>query len=177
MLRNLVKIANRLDSLGLSKEADVIDGLIQKMATSDNEDFNRRNDAFYEKMRDSGTPMPAMGEHRPYMHELYPSSYKPRKPTTQEEFNALLGPADEYGDTMRRDILNQRGIEPEEFSERLHGESYEIDVNKILDDIDADRELEERYPAAKKDSYYDKYDTEEFDKEASRRMRGMRKRS
>ena len=32
MLRNLVKVANRLDSLGLTKEADVVDRFILKMA-------------------------------------------------------------------------------------------------------------------------------------------------
>jgi len=33
MLKGLVKIANRLDDLGLTKEADVIDAVLQKMAT------------------------------------------------------------------------------------------------------------------------------------------------
>ena len=32
MLKDLVKVANRLDSLGLTKEADAIDGLVKKMA-------------------------------------------------------------------------------------------------------------------------------------------------
>jgi hypothetical protein len=32
MLKELVKVANKLDSLGLTKEADVVDGLINKMA-------------------------------------------------------------------------------------------------------------------------------------------------
>ena len=32
MLRQMVKIANKLDSLGLTKEADVLDRYIQKMA-------------------------------------------------------------------------------------------------------------------------------------------------
>jgi len=177
MIKELVKIATRLDAAGLTSEADQIDRIIRKIAASDKEDFNRRNDAFYENMKGRGTPMSSMGEHRPYMHELYPSRYTPRKPTTQAEFDALMGPADEYGDTMRFDLLNQRGIEPEEFSERLHGESSEMDEDQILGDIDANRELEGRYPAAKRDPHYDKYDTEEFDKEASRRIRGMRKRS
>jgi len=147
MIKELVKVATRLDALGLTAEADVVDTLIRKIAATDREDFNRRNDAFYEKMRSSGTPMPAMGEHRPYMHELYPGRYTPRKPTTQAEFDSLMGPADEYGDIMRRDVLNQSGAEPERFSERLHGESYEMDEDEILSGIDEDRELEEEYPA------------------------------
>jgi hypothetical protein len=32
MLKDLVKVANRLDSLGLTREADAIDGLVKKMA-------------------------------------------------------------------------------------------------------------------------------------------------
>lgn len=42
MLKDLVKVANRLDSLGLSKEADVVDRLITKLASSsynDDEDL------------------------------------------------------------------------------------------------------------------------------------------
>lgn len=204
MIKELAKVATRLDALGLTAEADVVDTLIRKIAATDREDFNRRNDAFYEKMRSSGTPMSPMGEHRPYMHELYPSRYTQRKPTTQAEFDSLMGPASEYGDPMRFDLLNQRGAEPEQFSERLHDESYEMDEDEILSGIDEDRELEKAYPAAKKDPHYDKYDTDEFDpqsyldknysdwtdedhkefeeddmtfKEASRRMRGMRKSS
>lgn len=170
-MKDLVKVATRLDALGLTREADVIDALIRKIATGegktiedsyshshsepvslkshDMEDFNRRTDAFYEKMRSSGTPMSAMGEHRPYMHELYPSGYKykPRKPTTQAEVDAILGPADQYGDPARFDLLNQRGVEPEQFSERLHGDSYEMDEDEILSGIDEERELEEEYPA------------------------------
>ena len=35
MLKELIKVANKLDSVGLSKEADVIDGLIKKIATTE----------------------------------------------------------------------------------------------------------------------------------------------
>jgi hypothetical protein len=35
MLRDLVKVANRLDSLGLTKEADLIDSVIQKKASEE----------------------------------------------------------------------------------------------------------------------------------------------
>ncbi len=35
MLRELVKIANKLDNLGLNKEADTIDNLISKIAYND----------------------------------------------------------------------------------------------------------------------------------------------
>lgn len=42
MIRELVKVATRLDSLGLTKEADVIDALIRKMAMDETGD-----DEFY----------------------------------------------------------------------------------------------------------------------------------
>jgi len=38
MLKDLVKIANRLDSLGLTKEADIIDGYLSKSAADKSED-------------------------------------------------------------------------------------------------------------------------------------------
>ena len=34
MLKNLIKVANRLDNLGLSKEADLLDSIIKKIAAS-----------------------------------------------------------------------------------------------------------------------------------------------
>jgi hypothetical protein len=124
MLKNLVKIANRLDSLGLSKEADVIDNLIQKFATDDS-DTEEEDDSWknfvYDPSKDiqqieldflskpipkedyshmltdtdedlqidpetiiersemySGEPSSLMGEHRPYMHELFPRPMKRR---------------------------------------------------------------------------------------------------
>jgi hypothetical protein len=39
MLKDLIKVANRLDNLGLQKEADIIDGFIQKMASDERSDF------------------------------------------------------------------------------------------------------------------------------------------
>lgn len=38
MLKDLVKMASKLDALGLSKEADTIDALIRKIAGSDEDD-------------------------------------------------------------------------------------------------------------------------------------------
>ena len=38
MLKDLVKMASKLDALGLSKEADTIDTLIRKIAGSDEDD-------------------------------------------------------------------------------------------------------------------------------------------
>jgi hypothetical protein len=40
MIKDLIKIANRLDSLGLTKEADFLDSIIKKVALTE-EDFSR----------------------------------------------------------------------------------------------------------------------------------------
>ena len=37
MLKDLVKMASKLDALGLSKEADVIDNLVRKIASREDE--------------------------------------------------------------------------------------------------------------------------------------------
>ena len=39
MLKNLVKIANRLDELGLTKDADLLDSIIRKLAAPPLEDI------------------------------------------------------------------------------------------------------------------------------------------
>lgn len=48
MLKELIKVANRLDNLGLQKEADIIDGFIQKMAGRVGEGSKAIVDAFRE---------------------------------------------------------------------------------------------------------------------------------
>lgn len=42
MIENLVKIASRLDSLGLTKEADIIDKMIEKLAQDDSDTFEKQ---------------------------------------------------------------------------------------------------------------------------------------
>jgi len=39
MLNDLIKLANRLDSIGLTKEADAIDGVIRTFAGKKDDDF------------------------------------------------------------------------------------------------------------------------------------------
>ena len=159
MLKNLVKIANRLDSLGLSAEADVIDGFIQKMAARVINPGDFDHDMVVE-LGGGEWDSESDGEH-PHSHFL-------------DRW--------EKEDSSIKNIITDP--EHELYNPHNHGvPSYEMGEG-IEDSIDAQisrrrelEDLEEMYPAAKKDSYYDKYDTEEFDKEASRRMRGMRKRS
>jgi len=46
MLKDLKKVANKLDSVGLTKEADTIDALIEKIAFSEDESFNMEPEGF-----------------------------------------------------------------------------------------------------------------------------------
>jgi hypothetical protein len=39
MIKDLVKVATKLDSLGLTKEADIVDGLIRKIAETGDDEF------------------------------------------------------------------------------------------------------------------------------------------
>jgi hypothetical protein len=59
MLKDLVKVANRLDSLGLTREADAIDGLVKKMAAmSEGDDLDLEDgDIEYELGSSSGLPV------------------------------------------------------------------------------------------------------------------------
>lgn len=45
MLKDLVKMASKLDSLGLTKEADTIDALVRKMAGEFNDSYGSENPA------------------------------------------------------------------------------------------------------------------------------------
>lgn len=76
MLRQMVKIANKLDSLGLTKEADVLDRYINKMAAV----TQGPGDVIYEDGRARG----ALGAS--LKNKFYAS-----KPQTLSEFNGFLG--------------------------------------------------------------------------------------
>ena len=39
MIRDLVKLADKLDSAGLLKEADVLDGILRKLAEASGDDY------------------------------------------------------------------------------------------------------------------------------------------
>lgn len=77
MLRQMVKIANKLDSLGLTKEADVLDRYINKMAAAVTEG---PGNVFYDEGRAIGAPGASLN------NKFYAS-----KPQTLSEFNGLLG--------------------------------------------------------------------------------------
>jgi hypothetical protein len=75
----MVKIANKLDSLGLTKEADVLDRYIQKMAAGPA--TTAPGNILYEDGRAATTVSDA-----PFLNKFYAS-----KPETLSEFNGLLG--------------------------------------------------------------------------------------
>ena len=79
MLRQIVKIANKLDSLGLTKEADVLDRYIHKMAAGPV--TMAPGNILYEDGR-AATMVPSA----PFLNKFYAS-----KPKTLSEFNGLLG--------------------------------------------------------------------------------------
>jgi hypothetical protein len=55
MLKNLVKVANRLDSLGLTKEADAVDKFIRKMAGGHGDPGNWSESEWEEWESEAGT--------------------------------------------------------------------------------------------------------------------------
>lgn len=71
MLRELVKMASKLDALGLTKEADTIDALIEKMA-SPYDEFSREE--IYNKPRPVPTEFDDVSEFPEEEFEVSPES-------------------------------------------------------------------------------------------------------
>jgi hypothetical protein len=93
MIKDLVKVATKLDSLGLKREADYIDSLIRKIAG------NNWGDPYESPM----------GEHRPYFHELYPMGHHKhhKKEEGMEEMEEGFDISDEDLD-LRSQMLEER---------------------------------------------------------------------
>lgn len=93
---------------------------------------------------------------------------------TPSWFKEELGGKDLQMGGMSLDDEGEWGYS-DEGEEESYDMSGEMDSGaeraKMIDDIN------KRYPAQSRDPHYDKYDTDEFDKEASRRRMGMKKRS
>jgi hypothetical protein len=74
MLKELTKIANRLDEIGLTKEADVLDNFINKIAGSGGE---------MPEYMEGGFGEPQIGDTEPYMQaRTYPTSYTDKRKET-----------------------------------------------------------------------------------------------
>ncbi len=104
MIKDLVKVATKLDSLGLKREADYIDSLIRKIATGD-DDFRATLEGLSERQKMySGYESP-MGEHRPYHHELHPEGH--HRHHKEEEMEEGFDISDEDLD-LRSQMLEER---------------------------------------------------------------------
>lgn len=127
MLKELVKVANHLDYLGLQKEADVIDGFIQKMAARVIEpgDYDR------DMVAELGGEDWDLGTEHP--HADFLNKWEEEDPSVQ-------------------DIITD--TEHESYSPHHHGvPSYEMDTEGIEERVDAQNlrrreleDLEEMYP-------------------------------
>ena len=150
MVKDLIKLANKLDQLGLTKEADALDSFVRKTAmhagSGRGREFKNKEHVLYE----------------PRIESLLSSKLKQKEPSTfSPEFS------DDEEDENPDDVLYSGGIglDIEEFSPHRHGGSYEVDQDEILSNIDEDRELEREYPAV-----------HSFRRSSSNK-RGMRKRA
>ena len=131
MLKELVKVANRLDHLGLQKEADVIDNFIQKVAGGRN-----YGTSFVERRDEDGRSIGMVGLDYP-VSEMPLSLKAPRKETSK--FNMI-------GDLSLEDVITDS--ENPLYNPHHHGiPSYEMDTEEIEEGIDKERELNRMYPA------------------------------
>lgn len=145
MIKDLIKVANKLDSLGLQKEADYLDSVIRKLATDylekhpldwtdeDYEDFERDEETFEIRPATNWNKVP------------YPQS--------AEELNQKGLTQESLGDWSKED-QDIREMESEEefesYNPKLHKEpSYEMDEEAILEGIRMRRELEKNNPSVR----------------------------
>lgn len=99
MLRQIVKIANKLDSLGLTKEADILDRYIQKMATGP-ATVGQSNVIYDDQARAQLAPGAALAK-------FYRST-----PATLSEFNGLLGRlVEEVGKIPGQNVFSKEVID------------------------------------------------------------------
>jgi hypothetical protein len=94
MLKDLIKLANRLDSKGLTKEADYLDAIIRKLAADPNPDItralerNRSEDPLFRKFDPSWMPSDQVGmgfdtkKDNEHNRLFYPENFPPERYTT-----------------------------------------------------------------------------------------------
>jgi len=127
MVNDLIKVATKLDSLGLTREANFIDALIRKIAGEGSEDPE-----YNEHMKRVKIVMDRTGLSEDEAEDLL------MRVDMENEFGPDHGP------------LGAHDREPMEtsYNPHVHGiPSYEMDAESIHEGIDTDRELEEMYPA------------------------------
>ncbi len=123
MLKELVKVANRLDHLGLQKEADIIDNFIQKIAIR----VTHPGDYDYDMAEGSDVGEWDLDLDGPNPHHQFLMKWEDEDPS------------------LKRIITD---TEHESYNPHKHGTpSYEMDIEEIEEGIDKERELEKTYPA------------------------------
>jgi len=150
MIKDLIKVATKLDSLGLTREASYLDSLIRKIAAegSDDPDYD------YAMTLKSDDEDP---DYRDHMRKI--KIVMERTGLSEIEAEELVD---------RVEMEDEMEDEPMEtsYNPHLHGTpSYEMDTDSIHEGIDSDRELEQMYP------------TQTSFRRSSSNKRGMRKRS
>jgi hypothetical protein len=148
MVKDLIKVATKLDSLGLTREASYLDSIIRKIAGEGGE-FSG-DPEWSEHMKRVKIVMDRTGLSEDEAEDLL------MRVDMENEFGPDHGP------------LGAHDREPMEtsYNPHVHGiPSYEMDTDSIHEGIDSDRELEEMYP------------TETSFRRSSSNKRGMRKRS
>jgi hypothetical protein len=122
MLKELVKVANRLDHLGLQKEADIIDNFIQKIAIR----VIEPGDYDYDPVQGLLGREWELDVDGPDPHHDFLMNWEDQDPSLR--------------------IITD--TEHESYNPHEHGTpSYEMDIEEIEEGIDKERELEKIYPA------------------------------
>jgi len=117
MVKDLIKVATKLDSLGLTREASFIDALIRKMAGEGSED-------------------PEYNEHMKKVKIVMD-----RTGLSEDEAEDLLMKVE-----MEDEFGNDESMTTS-YNPHVHGiPSYEMDTDSIHEGIDSDRDLEAMYP-------------------------------
>lgn len=134
MIKELVKVATRLDALGLTKEADVVDRLIRKIATDSHMNNHRPGDSGAEDEEVDVDEWEHMRKVKLVMERTGLSELEAEELIDRVE-------AEEYP-------YEHAHSEPVSYNPHLHGTpSYEMDTDSIHEGIDSDRELESMFPA------------------------------
>ena len=116
MLKDLLKVANKLDALGLSKEADTVDALIQKIGSK----YNTTMGDFYHEPSEPSEPIIPLKSRVP-SDEVAMDRLKERAKMTLALMNEL-----KYSDT--EDVGEQRGIYMDSFYQAAKDMGFTMEI-------------------------------------------------
>lgn len=157
MVKDLIKLANKLDQLGLTAEADALDSFVRKTAmhagSGRGREFKNTEHLPYE----------------PHIESMLSSKLKQKEPSTF--FPEFSGDEE---DENPDDVLYSGGIglDIEEFSPHRHGGSYEMDTSDFEEELDENRRLDRMHKGLN-----EMFPAEHSFRRSSSNKRGMRKSS